>query len=136
MDKRGRSKGYGYVCFSTADEASEAIKGMDGQELGLKPISVTLASHANERSQKPIDTQRFYSSFAPRNITGYSQTPPPIRFSTRLSSSLHTPISQYPSPIHLRENTSPHHQYSFSYLAALQSKNSPSSTEDEKSDTE
>ncbi|CAF4107695.1 unnamed protein product, partial [Rotaria sordida] len=48
MIKHGRSQGYGFVCFSTADEANKAINEMNGKELCLKPIFVTI----NKRSRQ------------------------------------------------------------------------------------
>ena len=42
-NSRGVSKNYGYVCFSTYDQAQAAIDGMDNQLIGDQFITVTFA---------------------------------------------------------------------------------------------
>ncbi len=39
----GRSRGFGFVTFADAEQAQAAIDGMDGQELGGRPIKVNVA---------------------------------------------------------------------------------------------
>ncbi|KDQ21271.1 hypothetical protein BOTBODRAFT_81903, partial [Botryobasidium botryosum FD-172 SS1] len=47
MDREtGRSRGFGFVTFSNANEADAAIQGLDNQDLGGRTIKVNLA---NER---------------------------------------------------------------------------------------
>lgn len=45
----GRSKGFGFVEFESADEAQSAIKALDGSELGGRKIVVNEARPREER---------------------------------------------------------------------------------------
>ncbi|XP_049289770.1 polyadenylate-binding protein 1-A [Anopheles funestus] len=49
MLDEGRSKGYGFVCFSAPDEATKAITEMNGRVVGSKPLYVALAQRKEER---------------------------------------------------------------------------------------
>ncbi|CAF4822050.1 unnamed protein product [Rotaria sp. Silwood1] len=49
MTENGRSKGFGFVSFSTTDEAAKAITNMNGYFLGSKPLYVALAQRKKER---------------------------------------------------------------------------------------
>lgn len=51
-DTAGHSKGFGFVCFTTPDEANEAITGMNGTLLGSKPLYVALAQRREDRRAK------------------------------------------------------------------------------------
>jgi polyadenylate-binding protein len=49
MTENGRSKGFGFVCFSAPDEATKAVTEMNGSIVGSKPLYVALAQRKEER---------------------------------------------------------------------------------------
>ncbi|XP_053670540.1 polyadenylate-binding protein 4-like [Anopheles nili] len=49
MLDEGRSKGFGFVCFSAPDEATKAVTEMNGRIVGSKPLYVALAQRKEER---------------------------------------------------------------------------------------
>ena len=49
MVENGRSKGFGFVCFSTAEEATKAVTEMNGRIIDTKPLYVALAQRKEER---------------------------------------------------------------------------------------
>ena len=48
-DEGGHSKGFGFICFSSAEEAIKAVTQMNGQVIVSKPLYVALAQRKEER---------------------------------------------------------------------------------------
>merc|ERR1712029_561532 len=49
MCEEGRSKGFGFVCFSSPEEAPKAVTEMNGRIIGSKPLYVALAQRKEDR---------------------------------------------------------------------------------------
>ena len=49
MYEEGRSKGFGFVCFSSPEEATKAVTEMNGRIIVSKPLYVALAQRKEDR---------------------------------------------------------------------------------------
>merc|ERR1711894_174605 len=49
MSEEGRSKGFGFVCFSSLEEATKAVTEMNGRIIVSKPLYVALAQRKEDR---------------------------------------------------------------------------------------
>merc|ERR1712212_1458920 len=52
MSEEGRSKGFGFVCFSSPEEATRAVTEMNGRIIVSKPLYVALAQRKEDRKAR------------------------------------------------------------------------------------
>ncbi|KAK1801583.1 hypothetical protein P4O66_004544 [Electrophorus voltai] len=80
MMEGGRSKGYGFVCFSSPEEAATVMTEMNGCVVGTKPLYVALAQRKEERqahlSNKYMKRTASVSALPNLVLNPYQPAPP------------------------------------------------------------
>ncbi|KAG9066797.1 Protein phosphatase PP2A regulatory subunit B [Linnemannia hyalina] len=85
-DAKGASKGFGFVCFSSPDEATKAVTEMNGRMLGSKPIYVALAQ------RKEVRKSQLEAQMAQRSQIRMQQMP------GQMPGGMYPPQMFYPGP--------------------------------------
>ncbi|XP_066601179.1 polyadenylate-binding protein 1-A [Prorops nasuta] len=92
MMEDGRSKGFGFVCFTAPEEATKAVTEMNGRIIGSKPLYVALAQRKEDRKahlasqymqrMANMRMQQMGHIFQPSNTGNFfvPSVPPPQRF--------------------------------------------------------
>lgn len=92
-EQTGLSKGFGFVCFTSPEEATEAVIKMNGYKISTKEIYVALAQRKEDRRQlleSQVMAQQQQSSASSIKSAGSSST----ATSPRVTKSLQAPVDQ------------------------------------------
>ncbi|CAH1119080.1 unnamed protein product [Phaedon cochleariae] len=115
MTENGRSKGFGFVCFTCPEEATKAVTEMNGRIVGSKPLFVSLAQRKEDR-RAFLNNQYLQRAQALRhqNSINFPTTTPPFlipaiaqgpRFFNHMNPLNHMrPAPRWPVPNAIRPN--------------------------------
>lgn len=111
VNEEKRSKGFGFVCFSSPDEATKAVTEMNGRIVGSKPLYVALAQRKEDRKAF-LATQYIQRARMQQSISFPTTTPTFLlsavaqgpRFFNHINHI--RPAPRWPTPAPLRPNGS------------------------------